>query len=49
MQALAGGWPGLLAQNKLVIKVQTFPFGRAAEPYRISQGGHVRGSSVLIP
>jgi Zinc-binding dehydrogenase len=39
----------LLAQNKLVIKVQTFPFGRAAEAYRISQGGHVRGKLVLIP
>jgi NADPH:quinone reductase-like Zn-dependent oxidoreductase len=40
---------GLLAQNNLVIKVQTFPFGRAAEAYRISQGGHVRGKLVLIP
>jgi NADPH:quinone reductase-like Zn-dependent oxidoreductase len=39
----------LLAQNKLVIKVQTFPFGRAAEAYRISQGGHVRGKLVLVP
>jgi NADPH:quinone reductase-like Zn-dependent oxidoreductase len=39
----------LLAQNKLVIKVQTFPFGRAAEAYRISLGGHVRGKLVLIP
>ena len=39
----------LLAQNKLVIKVQTFPSGRAAEAYRISQGGHVRGKLVLIP
>jgi NADPH:quinone reductase-like Zn-dependent oxidoreductase len=39
----------LLAQNKLVIKVQTFPFHRAAEAYRISQGGHVRGKLVLIP
>jgi NADPH:quinone reductase-like Zn-dependent oxidoreductase len=38
----------LLAQ-KLVIKVQTFPFDRAAEAYRISQGGHVRGKLVLIP
>jgi NADPH:quinone reductase-like Zn-dependent oxidoreductase len=38
----------LLAQNKLVIKVQTFPFGRAAEAYRISQGGHVRGKLVLV-
>jgi NADPH:quinone reductase-like Zn-dependent oxidoreductase len=40
---------GLLAENKLVIKVQTFPFGRAAEAYRISRGGHVRGKLVLIP
>ena len=39
----------LLAQNKLVIKVQTFPFDRAAEGYRVSQGGHVRGKLVLIP
>ena len=39
----------LLAQNKLVIKVQTFPFDRAAEPYHISQAGHVRGKLVLIP
>ena len=35
----------LLAQNKVVIKVQTFPFDCAAEAYRISQGGHVRESS----
>ncbi len=27
----------LLAQDKLVIKVQTFPFDRAAEAYRISK------------
>jgi NADPH:quinone reductase-like Zn-dependent oxidoreductase len=39
----------LLGQNKLVIKVQTFPFDRAADAYRISQGGHVRGKLVLIP
>lgn len=39
----------LLAQNKLVIKVQTFPFDRAAEAYGISQGGHIRGKLVLIP
>jgi NADPH:quinone reductase-like Zn-dependent oxidoreductase len=39
----------LLAQNKLVLKVQTFPFDRAAEADRISQGGHVRGKLVLIP
>jgi hypothetical protein len=29
--------------------VQTFPFGRAAEAYRISQGGHLRGKLVLVP
>ncbi|MBV9418085.1 MAG: zinc-binding dehydrogenase [Solirubrobacterales bacterium] len=39
----------LLAQNKLVIKVQTFPFERAVEAYRISEGGHVRGKLVLVP
>jgi NADPH:quinone reductase-like Zn-dependent oxidoreductase len=39
----------LLAQNKLVVKVQTFPFDRAAEAYRISQSGHVRGKLVLVP
>jgi NADPH:quinone reductase-like Zn-dependent oxidoreductase len=39
----------LLAENKLVIKVQTFPFDRAAEAYRISEAGHVRGKLVLIP
>ena len=39
----------LLTQNKLVIKVQTFPFDRAAEAYRISLSGHVRGKLVLVP
>jgi NADPH:quinone reductase-like Zn-dependent oxidoreductase len=39
----------LLAQNQLVLKVQTFPFDRAAEAYRISQSGHVRGKLVLVP
>lgn len=39
----------LLARSSLVIKVQTFPFARAAEAYRISQGGHVRGKLVLVP
>jgi NADPH:quinone reductase-like Zn-dependent oxidoreductase len=39
----------LLAQNKLVIKVQTFPFDRAVEAYRISEAGHVRGKLVLVP
>ncbi len=48
MQALAEV-AGLLAQNKLVIKVQTVPFDRAAEAYRVSQAGHVRGKLVLIP
>ena len=48
MQALALV-ADLLAQNKLVIKVQTFPFEQAAEAYRISQGGHVRGKLVLVP
>jgi NADPH:quinone reductase-like Zn-dependent oxidoreductase len=48
MQALAQV-ADLLAQNKLVLKVQTFPFDRAAEAYRISQSGHVRGKLVLVP
>ena len=48
MQALAQV-AELLAQNKLVIKVQTFPFDRAAEAYRISLSGHVRGKLVLVP
>jgi NADPH:quinone reductase-like Zn-dependent oxidoreductase len=39
----------LLAENKLVIEIQRFPFDRAGEAYRISQGGHVRGKLVLIP
>ena len=39
----------LLAQNKLVIKEQTFPFDRAAEAYRVSQAGHLRGKLVLVP
>ena len=39
----------LLSENKLVIKVQTFPFDRAAEAYRVSQGGHLRGKLVLVP
>jgi NADPH:quinone reductase-like Zn-dependent oxidoreductase len=39
----------LLAQNQLVLKVQTFPFDRAAEAYRISLSGHVRGKLVLVP
>jgi NADPH:quinone reductase-like Zn-dependent oxidoreductase len=39
----------LLAQNKVVVAVQTFPFDRAAEAERISQAGHVRGKLVLVP
>ncbi|MEP7034427.1 MAG: NADP-dependent oxidoreductase [Dermatophilaceae bacterium] len=39
----------LLTQNKLVIKVATFPFDRADEAYRISQAGHARGKLVLMP
>ncbi|MGB8382408.1 MAG: NADP-dependent oxidoreductase [Dermatophilaceae bacterium] len=48
MQALAQV-AELLASNELVVNVQTFPFDRAAEAYRISQGGHVRGKLVLVP
>ena len=40
---------GLLEQNKLVIKIQTFPFDRAAEAHAISEHGHLRGKLVLIP
>jgi NADPH:quinone reductase-like Zn-dependent oxidoreductase len=39
----------LLKENKVVVKVQTFPFDRAAEAYRISESGHVRGKLVLVP
>jgi NADPH:quinone reductase-like Zn-dependent oxidoreductase len=39
----------LLAENKVVITVRAFPFARAAEAYRLSQDGHVRGKLVLIP
>lgn len=39
----------LLQDGKLVIKIQTFPFERAAEAYAISLGGHVRGKLVLVP
>lgn len=37
----------LLANGKLVINVQTFPFDRAADAYRLSLAGHVRGKLVL--
>ncbi len=40
---------GLLAENSVVVTVQTFPFERAAEAYRVSLGGHVRGKLVLVP
>ncbi|CAN5804173.1 NADP-dependent oxidoreductase [soil metagenome] len=39
----------LLTDNAVVIKVQTFPFDRAAEAYQIIQGGHARGKLVLVP
>jgi hypothetical protein len=32
-----------------VIKIQTFPFGRAAEAYHIIKDGHARAKLVLIP
>jgi NADPH:quinone reductase-like Zn-dependent oxidoreductase len=48
MKALAEA-AELLEQSKLVIKIQTFPFARAAEAYQISQAGHARGKLVLIP
>ena len=47
-KALAEG-AELLESSNLVIKVQTFPFARAAEAYAISQSGHVRGKLVLVP
>ncbi len=48
MQALAQV-AQMLEGNEVVIKVETFPFDRAAEAYRISQGGHIRGKLVLVP
>lgn len=39
----------LLEQNKLVIKVQTFPLARASEAHTISGQGHLRGKLVLVP
>lgn len=39
----------LLSHSKLVIKIQTFPFDRAAEAHQISEQGHIRGKLVLIP
>jgi NADPH:quinone reductase-like Zn-dependent oxidoreductase len=48
MKALAEA-AELLEQSKLVIKIQTFPFERAAEAYQISQDGHARAKLVLVP
>jgi NADPH:quinone reductase-like Zn-dependent oxidoreductase len=48
MKALAEA-AEVLEQGKLVIKFQTFPFGRAVEAYQISYYGHTRGKLVLIP
>jgi NADPH:quinone reductase-like Zn-dependent oxidoreductase len=48
MKALAEA-AELLEQGKLVIKVQTFPFDRAAEAYQIIQGGHAPAKLVLVP
>jgi NADPH:quinone reductase-like Zn-dependent oxidoreductase len=48
MKALAEA-AELLEQSKLVIKVQTFPFDRAAEAYQIIQGGHAPAKLVLVP
>jgi NADPH:quinone reductase-like Zn-dependent oxidoreductase len=48
MKALAEA-ADLLEQSKLVIKIQTFPFERAAEAHQISQDGHARGKLVLVP
>jgi NADPH:quinone reductase-like Zn-dependent oxidoreductase len=48
MKALAEA-AELLEQSKLVIKVQTFPFERAAEAYQIIQSGHAQSKLVLVP
>jgi NADPH:quinone reductase-like Zn-dependent oxidoreductase len=48
MRALAEA-AELLEQSKLVIKIQTFPFERAAEAYQIIQSGHAPAKLVLIP
>jgi len=48
MKALADA-AELLEQSKLVIKIQTFPFDRAAEAYQISLDGHPRANRVLVP
>lgn len=48
VDALAQG-AELLRENKVVIKVQTFPLDRAPEAYATSLSGHVRGKLVLLP
>ncbi|HJV12968.1 MAG TPA: NADP-dependent oxidoreductase [Propionibacteriaceae bacterium] len=48
MKALAEA-AELLEQSKLVIKIQTFPFERAAEAYQIIQSGHAPAKLVLVP
>lgn len=47
-EALSGA-AQVLAHSQVVIKTQTFPLERAAEAYRASQAGHVRGKLVLLP
>ena len=39
----------LLAQNKLVIKIQTFPFEPRRRGLPHQPSGHVRGKLVLVP
>lgn len=46
--ALAAG-ARLLAESRVVIKVQTFPLDRAAEGYQQVLTGHTRGKVVLLP
>lgn len=48
-KAAMGEAAALLEQNKLVIKVQTFPLDRAAEAHQISASGGHRGKLVLVP
>ena len=48
MKALAEA-AELLEQSKLVIKIQTFPFDRAAEAYQISQAATAGESSSSSP
>jgi NADPH:quinone reductase-like Zn-dependent oxidoreductase len=39
----------LVEAGRLRMPTQAFPFARAAEAHRTSQGGHVRGKLVLVP